>query len=66
MLIYVYNIMGWKREERGEREKEEEKRQRIYITYQFIILKTLFNLIKKKKSFISWYISDIYFYVDYT
>lgn len=58
--------MGWKREERGEREKEEEKRQRIYITYQFIILKTLFNLIKKKKSFISWYISDIYFYVDYT
>lgn len=48
MLIYVYNIMGWKREERGEREKEEEKRQRIYITYQFIILKTLFNLIKKK------------------
>lgn len=66
MLIYVYNIMEWKREERGEREKEEEKRQRIYITYQFIILKTLFNLIKKKKSFISWYISDIYFYVDYT
>lgn len=58
--------MEWKREERGEREKEEEKRQRIYITYQFIILKTLFNLIKKKKSFISWYISDIYFYVDYT
>lgn len=48
MLIYVYNIMEWKREERGEREKEEEKRQRIYITYQFIILKTLFNLIKKK------------------
>lgn len=44
--------MGWKREEREEREREKEgekrERERIYITYQFIILKTLFNLIKKK------------------
>lgn len=42
--------MGWKREERGERERKRgrKERERIYITYQFIILKTLFNLIKKK------------------
>lgn len=61
--------MGWKREEREEREREKEgeKRERENI-YNLSIyhIKNFIQFNKKKKSFISWYISDIYFYVDYT